>query len=121
MKNIFKILSLVVFVVLMSSCQKEDGIIIPQNKTDNQFKAAGEDDIVNNEDPVILGHFSITDEERALGVRVELKNNSNTTIKSTNIDTNGNYLFSDLLPGTYTRNVIIGEEIVSSIVYMVFY
>ena len=121
MKNIFKILSLVVFVLLMASCQKENDVLVQENETENQFKNADEDEFIMVDKPSILGQFYGTLEERALGIRIELICIENTYFKNSSIDENGNFSFFDLQPGTYNSNVIIGEEIVSITTYLVSY
>lgn len=121
MKNIFKILSLVVFVLLMASCQKENDVLIQENETENQFKCAEEEEfnLINN--PNIHGQISFTLEEKILGISIDLEGQTISYHESTSINDNGDYSFIGLAPGTYKRSVIIGGQISSTTTYLVTY
>lgn len=121
MKNIFKILSLIVFVMLISSCQKDNVLLHQENETESQFKCADEDDIIFVQNPIILGQIIVTLKERALGIIIELKCGDIAYLKNTGIDEGGNFSFIDLQPETYTRNVFIGGQLISSTTYRVSY
>lgn len=121
MKNIFKILSLIVFVLAMSSCQKENDVLVQENETENQFKIAEEEEIMHIQHPNIHGQIIISFAESLLGVSIDLNGQTLSYAKNTIVDEGGNYSFLNLQPGTYTGTVLIGGEISSTITYIVSY
>lgn len=121
MKNIFKILSLVVFVMLMASCQKDSDLLIQQDETENQFKIADNEEIITINNPTIHGQIHVTQEQRDQGISIILICEMFSIQRNTSINEEGYYSFLNILPGTYIQKVKIGEQIISNTTYIVSY
>lgn len=123
MRNLAKISSIICFVLLLTSCEKDREKIDAHIITENQSELKGEDDdtILQVAVPTIHGQESFTSTERALGITANLVGIDVTYDATTVPDLEGHFYFYNLVPGNYMRKIYIGGVLDSSQAYEVDY
>ena len=123
MKNLAKITSMICFVLLLTSCEKDREIInTPATiETQSEFKGEEDETILVVAVPTIHGQESFTSSERALGITANLVGINVTYNESTVPDLEGHFYFYNLEPGNYVRKIYIGGVLDSSQNYEVDY
>jgi hypothetical protein len=124
MKYLVKISSIICFVVLLSSCDKDREKEEPQtlSETNINYKAAGEDDDILFVDvPKIHGQVVLSLGEESLGASIVLTGTNISYEQSLIPDTDGYYSFDNLQAGSYQSKTYIGGVLSSVSNYIVSY
>lgn len=123
MKTLAKILSIICFVLLLTSCEKDREKIQINSFSETSTNLKGEDDadIIFAEVPTIHEHLFLTSQQLAAGVNVNLVGVDVTYDVSTTLDQNACFTFYNVPSGTLKRKVYIGGVLENTITYIVQY
>lgn len=123
MRNLLKITTIICFVFLMASCEKDHENIKIQSITEitDHFKSADDESYYTVAQPTIHGQLVLTLQQLEDGVFLVLKGIDITYESTTTLDNEDCYTFTNVPNGTFKREVYIGGILDHTIIYDVQY
>lgn len=123
MKHLAKISSIICFVLLLTSCEKDSEKINTQTLTESTSDFKGEDDdtILVLAVPTLHENIYISPYQSSSEFIVYLIGTNVSYSSNTLPDAEGDFYFYNLIPGSYVRNIYLGGILSSSQSYEVDY